>query len=94
MESLVTNVTAVGSPARAERNILGISNSRRFLPIQATFVDNHKLMFGPAAEYGIATEPWLTVSVYRVVHSGYVSQNWFKQPQIVYVALQIHPECS
>ena len=37
-EWVVTNVTAVGSPARAERAILGVILAERFLPIKADFV--------------------------------------------------------
>ena len=36
-EWLVTDVTAVGSPHRAERAILGVILAGRFLPIQAVF---------------------------------------------------------
>ena len=38
MEWLVTDVKAVGSPDRAERDILGVTLAGRFCPIQVVFV--------------------------------------------------------
>ena len=41
---LVTKVTAVGSPYRAKRAILGVILAGRFLPIQAVFVVGGELV--------------------------------------------------